>query len=200
MKEHIPLLANYYAVEVDTISFFKEFKVHRATIFNNTVDFSTYKMYSEAELAKLDVLYKANKEAYRLNYFIMQNEELVGWTTGCQTDPDEFYMHNTGIFEAHRRKGLYTTILQLLMLKVKEKGYQKIHSKHATTNNAVIIPKLKAGFLINGMEVNEKFGVLVKLIYYFNKDVEAVAKFRSGEQVLSKKVAQYGRIFDTKET
>jgi len=199
MNVHIPLLENYYAVEVDTTTFFKEFRAHRATVFNNTVDFNTQKMYNKTEIAKLDLLYKVQKEAYRLNYFIMQNEDLVGWATGCQTDPDEYYMHNTSIFEAHRRKGLYTKILQLILHKVKEKGYQKILSKHATTNNAVIIPKLKAGFLINGMEVNEKFGVLIKLIYYFNKDVEALAKFRSGEQAISKKVAQYGRIFDNKE-
>lgn len=200
MSNHIPLLKNYYAVEVDTATFFKEFRKQREKMFNNTVDFSTYKMYSEAEIAKLNILRVESKEAYRLSYFIMHNNELGGWATGCQADSDEFYMHNTGIFEQHRRKGLYTKMLQLILATVKEKGYQKVISKHATTNNAVIIPKLKAGFLINGMEVNEKFGVLVKLIYYFNKDVEAIARFRSGEQAITKNNAQHGRIFDESDT
>jgi len=196
MNNHIPLVENYYAVEVDNPTFFKNFKENSAKVFNNTVDFSTYKMYSDEEIEKLNKLYAEHKEAYRLNYFIMQNEELAGWATGYQTDANEFYMHNTGIFEQHRRKGIYSKILQLVLSTVKEKGYQKVHSKHATTNNAVIIPKLKAGFLINGMEVNEKFGILVKLIYYFNKDIEALARFRSGEQALSKKVAAHGRVFE----
>jgi len=200
MNNHIPLLESYYAVEVDSPVFFKQFKVNRKKVFNNTVDFRTYKMYNEAEVKKLDKLYSEHEETYRLNYLIMHNEDLAGWATGCQTDPDEFYMHNTGIYEAHRRKGLYTKMLQLILSVVKEKGYQKVHSKHASTNNAVIIPKLKAGFLINGMEVNEKYGVLVKLIYYFNKDVEALARFRSGEQAISKSIAKHGRIINTSAT
>jgi len=195
MNNNIPLSKDYYAVEVDSKTFFKEFKVNRTKIFNNTVDFNTNKMYSKEEIEKLDKLYKDHKETYRLNYLIMHNKDLVGWATGYQTDPDEFYMHNTGIYEAHRRKGLYTKMLQLILATVKKRGYQKIHSKHTSTNNAVIIPKLKAGFLINGIEVNEKYGVLVKLIYYFNKDIEALARFRSGEQAISKHIAQHGRIF-----
>lgn len=194
MSKHIPLTENYYAVEVDSSTFFKEFKVSRTKIFDDTVDFSTSKMYSDKEVAKLKKLYAENSEAYRLSYFIMCNDELAGWATGYQTDSDEFYMHNTGIFKQHRRKGLYTKMLPLILSEVKQKGYQKVNSKHTTTNNAVIIPKLKAGFLINGIEVNEKFGVLVKLVYYFNKDVEAVARFRSGEKALTKNLAQYGRL------
>lgn len=200
MNNHIPLLENYYAVEVNSPVFFKQFKVNRQKVFNNTVDFRTSKMYNEAEVKKLDKLYSEHKETCRLNYLIMHNEDLAGWATGCQTDPDEFYMHNTGIYEVHRRKGLYTKLLQLILSTVKERGYQKVYSKHASTNNAVIIPKLKAGFLINGIEVNEKYGVLVKLIYYLNKDIEALARFRSGEQAISKSIAKYGRIFNSSET
>lgn len=200
MNKHIPLLKSYYALKVDSATFFKEFKANRVKVFSNTVDFRTNKMYSEEETEKLKELYVENNETYRLSYFIMHNEGLAGWASGYQTDTDEFYMHNTGIFEQHRRKGLYTKMLQIILAKVKEKGYQKVYSKHAATNNAVIIPKLKAGFLINGLEINEKFGTLVKLIYYFNKDIEAVARFRSGEQALTKEIAQHGRIFNESET
>jgi len=199
MNKYIPLIKNYYAVEVDSPAFFKEFKVNRVKVFNNTVDFNTYKMYGEEEIAKLKKLYAENNEVYRLNYFIIHNDALAGWATGCQTDPDEFYMHNTGIFEQHRRKGIYTKILQLILARVKERGYQKVNSKHAATNNAVIIPKLKAGFLINGIEINEKFGVLVKLTYYFNKKIEALVRFRSGEQALTEDLAKYGRLYKNLE-
>lgn len=38
--------------------------------------------------------------------------------------------------------------------------------RHSATNNAVIIPKLKAGFVITSMEISDMFGVLVHLTYF----------------------------------
>ncbi len=55
-------------------------------------------------------------------------------------------------------------ILQIL----KKQGFQKVTSRHSVTNNNVIVPKLKAGFVITGFEISEVFGLLIILTYYFN--------------------------------
>lgn len=52
------------------------------------------------------------------------------------------------------------------MDKIKELGFQVIYSRHVTTNSAIIIPKLKAGFVISAMELSDKFGVSVPFFGY----------------------------------
>ena len=62
-----------------------------------------------------------------------------------------------------------------------------------------IIPKLKAGFVISGMHINEKFGTLVNLTYYINPQIKAVVDFRSGHQRLPQNLKEHINIFeDTK--
>lgn len=72
-------------------------------------------------------------------------------------------MTNTGILEEHRRRGLYTALLPVVLNQLRQKGFQIVFSRHTLTNNAVIIPKLKAGFVISGFEVDDRFGTLVQL-------------------------------------
>ena len=50
------------------------------------------------------------------------------------------------------------------------------------TNNAVIIPKLKAGFVISGFEVSDRFGTLVQLSYYFNPLRRKMMDVRVGQR------------------
>jgi hypothetical protein len=45
----------------------------------------------------------------------------------------------------------------------------------------VIIPKLKAGFVITSMELSDVFGLLVHLSYYTNSLRRKVLEFRTGE-------------------
>ena len=66
----------------------------------------------------------------------------------------------------HRRKGIYTALMHRVIETVVEKGFQKIYSRHSVTNNDVIVPKLKAGFVISSMEISDVFGVLVHLVYF----------------------------------
>ena len=65
--------------------------------------------------------------------------------------------------------------------RVKNYGYQKILSRHVITNNSIIIPKLKAGFIISALELSDRFGTLVHLSYFFNETRQEVMKFRAGD-------------------
>ena len=64
--------------------------------------------------------------------------------------------------------------------RVKNLGFQELCSRHSVDNNAVIIPKLKAGFVITGVEISDMWGTLVNLSYYTNEKRRKVLSYRSG--------------------
>jgi RimJ/RimL family protein N-acetyltransferase len=90
-------------------------------------------------------------------------------------------MCNTALHPVHRGKGLYTRILELVVRMAREKGFQLVTSKHYASNNAVIVPKLKAGFIITGMALDEKYGLMVHLTKYLHPEREKLAIIRIGE-------------------
>jgi hypothetical protein len=56
-----------------------------------------------------------------------------------------------------------------------------VESRHTASNNRVIIPKLKVGFVLSGFEVSDQFGTLVWLRYYFNPTRRRMVDVRTGE-------------------
>lgn len=109
------------------------------------------------------------------------NNNFVGWSWGFQDSSVSFYMCNSAILLEHRRKGLYGRLLTEMVRYVSGLGFQLIYSRHCATNNAVIIPKLKAGFVISKMELDDIFGVLIHLHYYPNKTRRKIMDYRSGQ-------------------
>lgn len=109
-------------------------------------------------------------EPYSLHLGVFYKDEFVGWHYGRQDSATSFYMQNSGILPDHRRKGLYTEIVKRVLQITTELGFQGIWSRHNTTNNDVIIPKLKMGFVITTIEVTDIFGALVHL-HYFPKEI-----------------------------
>lgn len=105
----------------------------------------------------------------------------VGWSIGNQESETTYYMRNSAVLPEHRRKGLYTAVLTEHLGRLKSLGFQKIYSRHNTTNNAVIIPKLKIGFTISSLEVSPDFGVLVHLVYLTNELNRKMMIYRVGD-------------------
>jgi len=112
----------------------------------------------------------------RINLAIYNGSQLVGWSYGWQggLESASFYMANSCVIPEYRRQGLYTHLLQKVIELAQEYGFQSITSRHVAANNSVIIPKLKAGFKITGMELSEIYGNLVHLTY-FNNDLRREA-------------------------
>lgn len=109
------------------------------------------------------------------------SNSFVGWSYGYQENANVFYMCNSAILEEHRRQGLYTELMKANIELAKDKGFQIIYSRHNATNNAVIIPKLKAGFVISNLEMDDVFGVLVHLKYFTNETRRKIMDYRSGQ-------------------
>lgn len=117
----------------------------------------------------------------RINLGVFDKDKLIGWSWGFQESPAKYYMCNSAIIPEYRRKGLYTKLIKEVLLKAKEYGFQEIYSRHTATNNAVIIPKLKAGFKITSMEISDMFGTLIHLSYHTNKTRNKIFEYRVGQ-------------------
>ena len=157
-------------------------KKHQTDIFAQNGHLDSLYALSETEQNALDTLGERLAGRYRLGFGIFQGETFVGWHLGQQTLAEVFEMSRTGISQEHRGRGLYTALLPFVLGHLKHAGFQIVTSRHNLTNNAVIIPKLKAGFVISGFEINDRFGTLVQLSYYFNPLRRKMLDVRVGQR------------------
>jgi len=116
---------------------------------------------------------KLRKDAdrrYRLKLLIFHENEAIGWHYGYSTDSETYYMQNSAVIAEHRNKGLYGNLLSAVLEKTGEDGFQVVTSIHHPNNPAVLIPKLKNGFVISGMYIHERFKSVIELKYFFSAD------------------------------
>jgi ribosomal protein S18 acetylase RimI-like enzyme len=148
---------------------------------DNDTSMDLMRVLSEEEIAHTRRLQKNLNQMESFNLCVYFGDQFCGWFVGSQYNNETFYMRNSAILPEHRRKGLYTALMLEVLSRAKEQGYQIVLSRHTTTNNSIIIPKLKAGFMITAIEVSDRFGTLVHLSYFFNDTRKKVMEFRSGD-------------------
>ena len=147
----------------------------------NSTILDTRKVLSDEEKAQVRELNKNTSQLARINIGIFKGEDFCGWFSGDQYNYETFYMRNSAILPQFRRQGLYRALMSEILRRTKEMGFQIVLSRHTTTNNSIIIPKLKAGFVITAIEVSDRFGTLVHLSYFFNSTRRRVMEFRAGD-------------------
>jgi hypothetical protein len=148
--------------------------------FKETAGVDTDRFLSSEELESKMSLEEKMSSPFRIRIGVFFEENLVGWSFGWQESDAVFCMANSGILAEHRRKGLYHELILKMIEMARSKGFQVVYSKHIAVNNAVIIPKLKAGFVITGIELDDSFGTLVHLSYYMNPTRNHLLRVRAG--------------------
>lgn len=108
--------------------------------------------------------------AFRLGAY--DGAELVGWTYGWIERNNAFYMSNSGVLPSHRRRGIYTSLLQAVREHALSEGAWGIRSLHSVINNPVIIAKLRAGFHVSGLSQSAQMGTLVELTMHLSAERE----------------------------
>jgi hypothetical protein len=176
------LFDDYYYQEVDQESYLTFYNENEKLVFPSRADremFRIYKHLTQETLVKVkEVHAKFVNQTYY--FLIYHHQEPIGWNISNQSYLDLLYMRNTGILPVYQNNGIYTAFLKMFLEEMTQKGFTKIKSNHLINNNQVIVPKLKAGFVINGMEVSEVFGTMVNLIYYpYPQQQEAFDKYVS---------------------
>ena len=92
-----------------------------------------------------------------------RGDVLVGWTQGYRQGRSDFCMLNSGVAASARRSGVYTALVEAVLVHAASQGYARVNSRHAASNTAVLIAKMRLGFLVSGFEYSEVYGPLVQL-------------------------------------
>ncbi len=154
----------------------------RSSVFGSDHSYSLWDTLPLDEVEKINELRKKLSNKIEICLVIFdENRALIAWSWGFQETSMSFYMANSAVIEEYRRQGLYTLLLDEMVKEASTAGFQLIYSRHCATNNSVLIPKLKYGFIISKMELDDIFGVLVHLHYYPNKTRRKIMDYRSGQ-------------------
>ncbi|MFN8578163.1 MAG: hypothetical protein U0354_15100 [Candidatus Sericytochromatia bacterium] len=190
------LFDNYSYYIINENEFWQIFKENRKSVFEENIEFSLNKALTDLEKNKLIKLKQNLTNTYKLFIKITCDEKIIGWFYGKQSNEESFEMVNTGLIKEYRNKGIYKSILKEVIKLTEIEGFQKIGSHHHANNNSVIVPKLKQGFIITGMELDDKFGLLIRLTYYFNKTRSDINNFRIGSKKLNKDLEKYLNLWE----
>lgn len=142
--------------------------LHFERIFKNRVSIDAPTLDSETR-SKISERAKVENR-FRLCLVIKKDTEVAGWHYGFSMNPETYYMQNSAILEKFRNQGLYSEMLKAVQERLHSEGFQVLTSNHHPNNAAVLIPKLKAGFVISGMQMHERFKFLIELKYFFNEE------------------------------
>ena len=98
-------------------------------------------------------------------YFVFYNDkqEPIGFSTGKVVNGQTYFMEWSGILPTYQRRGLYSSFLERLIPYLKALGIERVTSNHMGNNRPVLIAKLKAGFIVTGVTLDERHGMLVWL-------------------------------------
>lgn len=165
--------------------FFPFFHENRPNVFVGEFNFAIESVKTEMEKEKVRNMPKM-ENIHRYQLVAKDGDKIIGWSFGQQRTYDDFYMINSAIFPEYRRQGIYTELLRMAVEHIKELGFQRIFSKHKMSNNNILIPKLKFGFVITGLFVNDDFGSLIELSYYTNSRRRELLEIRTGMRRPSK--------------
>lgn len=192
---HIEGLPEGYTAEsVPWEQFQPIFREMRPRVFDPRCEFRWRGVLSEVERERMSTLGKAvqwGPDRVRHHILFKRGDELAGWYFGVQETETRYFMINTAVLPEHRRKGIYTALLRSLLTHLTELGFQEIYSLHHPTNNPVLVAKLKAGFVITGMEISDVFGLLVRLTYYTNPTRRDVIAARTWAAWPGKELLRY---------
>ena len=171
-----------YALEELTVEQFGAlFTERQKEYFSSSIVVDVTSHLSPDEQRQLQDRSALHPKPWRFQWAIVYKGDIVGWTYSYQSDHETLYMCNTAIAPDHRGKGLYSLLLDVIIEVARTEGFQLITSKHHASNSAVIVPKLKAGFIITGMALDEKYGLMVLLTYYVDPKRRQMAFQRIGQ-------------------
>ena len=119
----------------------------------------------------------------RIRIAAFDGERFVGCSSGWFEFGGNFYIGLSAIDPAYRQQGIYTRMLTAMEQAVRDRGGLLISSQHVATNNAVLIAKLKLGYVIAGTEYVEPMGLLVRLLLHLTPQRRDLFASRTGTLV-----------------
>lgn len=106
-------------------------------------------------------------------YGFLSGDELIGVYEGRQERRAEYDMRRTALLPEWRRRGIYTAFLPKVVEAARAAGFLRVSSRHAVDNNAILVPKLAHGFVIEGFVTSLRSGLQVVLVYHLTEAARA---------------------------
>ena len=183
-------LENGYTIkELSAKEFFPQFGKIYDSLFGEDHTFFPDSYYSVEEKHKIQLLKNRMGDLYELRLALFSPEnQFVGFSFGFQESEETFYMAASGILPDHRGRGHYGELVKYLIQKTTEVGFQKIYGTHCATNNAVLIAKLRLGFIFSKVELSDMFGTILHLQYFTNPLRRKMMDYRCGLKVPDKQI------------
>lgn len=179
----------YTIKEMSAKEFFPHFGKIYDSLFGDDHTFFPDAYFSSEENEKMKLLRERMGNLFQLHLGLFNDKnEFIGFSFGAQESEETFYMMASAVLPEYRGKGLYTSLVTEVIRKCTEAGFQKIYGTHCATNNAVLIPKLKLGFIFSKVELSDMFGTILHLQYYTNPLRRKVMDYRSGFRVPSEEI------------
>ena len=116
----------------------------------------------------------------RIRIAAFDGDRFVGCSSGWFEFGGGFYIGLSAVEPGYRRRGVYTRMLEAMEQAVRERGGLLISSQHVATNNAVLIAKLRMGYVVAGTEYVEPMGLLVRLVLHLAPQRRALFESRTG--------------------
>jgi GNAT superfamily N-acetyltransferase len=175
--------------EMSPKEFFPLFGKHYDELFGDDHTFFPQEFLSDIENEKRKILEEKMGNRFTLHLGLFSPEdEFIGFSFGVQESPETFFMMASAVLPKYRRLGLYSGLVKVVLKRCEEVGFQKIYGTHCATNNAVLIPKLKLGFIFSKVELSDMFGTIIHLQYFTNPLRRKVMDYRSGLKVPSSEI------------
>lgn len=133
-------------------------------------DLGLYEMPGQRQHRKKPLQKAYHQIHHEYFVFYTEAEEPVGWSMGEMHDADTFFMSWSAVLPIYQRRGIYSAFLRRLLPYLHALGYERVTGNHMVTNRPVLIAKLKAGFHVTAVSLDERFGAQVQLTYFFYQD------------------------------
>lgn len=102
----------------------------------------------------------------------------IGGYWGQQETFGRYYMTVSVFRPEWRARGLYKALLERVTAAVRAGGFREMYSRHRADNNAILVPKLRSGWLIAAFEVAPRWGLTVHLRKYLVDGLDLVHEYR----------------------
>lgn len=160
-------------IQIQAISTRSEFFTITGSLFDEVFtpfdQLGAYQLPAERQ-ANLTPLREAFAGTHHEYFVFYDGEAVAGWAYGEMQDPETYFMANTGILPTYRRRGIYSQYLSHFIAYLEALGYERIISHHQSNNRPILIAKLKAGFVLSGVILDERWSAQVQLSYHVYPD------------------------------
>ena len=141
-------------------------------VFPRDSDLKPTEISAEREKARSDIKKKFNDNIFCLDMVFTEDSTglPIGWIISEQHDFETFYLRNSGFIPKFRRKGLYSKAHSAIVIYLKKLGFERIVSDHIPNNKPMLVLKLNAGYVINNMTIDDRFGPMVRVVKFLFED------------------------------